>query len=116
MDATGFHVAGLRTPMRFGGTNVPEMVRENNVSIFRPTGLDGVPRVNLPAENPKYPETKHTVKCVRSERRRFEHPPRRCMMPDSRATGSTCAQSHPCALLILSCPTGRLCTTSPRSR
>ena len=34
MDASGFHVKGLHTPMRFGGTNVPEMVREKQTSIF----------------------------------------------------------------------------------
>lgn len=56
-----FHVGG-RTPMRFGGTNVPEMIQDTKPSIFRPPGLDGVPRVNLPEENPKYPETKHTMK------------------------------------------------------
>ena len=68
MDATGFHVAGLRTPMRFGGTSVPEMVVEKQASIFRPVDMDGTPRVNLPAENPKYPETKHTLKCVKIPR------------------------------------------------
>ena len=62
MDETGFHVAGLRTPMRFGGTSVPEMVVDKHTSIFRPADMDGTPRVNLPAENPKYPETKHTLK------------------------------------------------------
>ena len=63
-----FHV-GKPTPMYFGGQSVPQLVSQRSVSIFRPPDAEGVPRVHLPAENPKYPETKHTVKCVRSERR-----------------------------------------------
>ena len=59
-----FHVGGLRTPMKFGGTTVPQMGQQQQVSIFRPMSHEGVPRVNLPAENPKYPETKHTLKYV----------------------------------------------------
>lgn len=63
MSRDSFHAGGMCTPMRFGGTNVPEMVLQRQVSIFRPP-QEQAPRVNLPAENPKYPETKHTLKCV----------------------------------------------------
>ena len=57
-------VKGLHTPMRFGGTSVPEQVLLAQKSIFKPANHDGVPRVHLPKENPKYPETKHTVKQI----------------------------------------------------
>jgi hypothetical protein len=69
-DAAVWHV-GPRTPMRFGGTDVPTIVNDRQVSIFRPADSVGVPRVNLPAENPKYPETKHTLKFVPRLRRRL---------------------------------------------
>ena len=47
--------------MSFGGTNVPTMVKTAGVSIFKGSE-GGNPRVHLPTENPKYPETKHTIK------------------------------------------------------
>ena len=62
----GFASSG-RSPMVFcGGQTVPNQVKDRQTSIFRPkVGSDYAPRVNLPNENPKYPETKHTVKCAR---------------------------------------------------
>ena len=55
--------AGTRSPMVAGGISVNEYVRRNNPSIFRGDAV-GRPRVHLPSANPKYPETKHTTKCV----------------------------------------------------
>ena len=56
------------TPMiHAGGQTVPQQVREKQATIFRLPDADFKPRVSLPTENPKYPETKHTVKCVLSE-------------------------------------------------
>ena len=52
------------TPMKFGDKTVPQIVVQTRPSIWRPADAEGVPKVNLPAENPKYPETKHTVKYV----------------------------------------------------
>ena len=49
-----------KTPMKFGGTSVPQIVAERQTSIFQ--GFQSTARIHLPTENPKYPETKHTVK------------------------------------------------------
>ena len=48
--------------MRFGGTDVPTQVISAKPSIWKPSDIDSMPRVDLPKENPAYPETKHTVK------------------------------------------------------
>ena len=62
-----FNPVGKRkTPMYYGGTNVPDLVKQNQPSIFRDPNNLQKPRVKLPVENPAYPETKHTVKCVRA--------------------------------------------------
>lgn len=63
-EADGYPLRVTRTPMVAGGMSVMEAVQREKPSIFRPPGNFGEPRVHLPKENPKYPETKHTVKCV----------------------------------------------------
>ena len=55
-----FAMSMSKTPMKFGGTSVPQIVAERQTSIFQ--GLQSTARIHLPTENPKYPETKHTVK------------------------------------------------------
>ena len=68
-DPLGYHVS-TRTPMKFGGETVHQLVQQKRIqapSIFKaptPVAGDLPPRVNLPPENPKYPETKHTLKCA----------------------------------------------------
>ena len=55
---------GTRSPMVSGGVSVPDTVVDQKPSIWAPEGERMAPRVHLPKMNPKYPETKHTVKCV----------------------------------------------------
>jgi len=55
-------LVSTRTPMMFGGTDVPTRVTEMKPSIFRPKDAQGKPRVKMPTENPSYPDTKHTLK------------------------------------------------------
>lgn len=43
---------------------MPELVVSSQSSIFRDPSCVGKPRLRLPTENPKYPETKHTRKKV----------------------------------------------------
>lgn len=45
-----------------GGSDLPTMVQAAKPAIWRPQDSIGIPRVNLPTENAKYPETKHTMK------------------------------------------------------
>jgi len=59
----GFRV-GTRSPMVAGGVTIPETVAAEHPSIWKQSGNFGPPRVHLPKLNPKYPETKHTVKKV----------------------------------------------------
>ena len=63
----GFASAGRSPMIMSGGVKVPDLVKERQPSIFRSKEDKWAPRVNLPKENPKYPETKHTVKCARAE-------------------------------------------------
>ena len=63
----GFASAGRSPMIMSGGIKVPDLVKERQPSIFRSKEDKWAPRVNLPKENPKYPETKHTVKCARAE-------------------------------------------------
>ena len=64
---SGFTKGEYITPMIAGGS-VTKTGSSMSVfgapSIFRPAGHEGKPRVmsSLPAENPTYPETKHTLK------------------------------------------------------
>ena len=64
---SGFTKGEYITPMIAGGA-VTKTGSSMSVfgapSIFRPAGHEGKPRVmsSLPAENPTYPETKHTLK------------------------------------------------------
>ena len=48
-----------RSPMIQGGVSVTDL--KGTPSIWRRPDALGNPRVNLPGENPKYPETKHTM-------------------------------------------------------
>lgn len=50
-----------------GGIRVPDVVKETHKSIFREPGQTYKPRVHLPTENPKYPESKHTTKCAHAQ-------------------------------------------------
>ena len=71
--ADGFRV-GTRSPMIAGGNSIPEMVAAEHPSIWKQSGNFGPPRVHLPKLNPKYPETKHTVKCAAPRRARARRP------------------------------------------
>ena len=67
----GFHV-GTHTPMIYDGISVPERLASRpKPSIWAPDGQRMAPRVRLPRENPKYPETKHTVKCAARASREY---------------------------------------------
>ena len=77
MADPGFRI-GTHSPMVSGGVAVPEAIASQKPSIFRKEGNYGHPRVHLPKLNPKYPETKHTVKCgpptrAQSSRMRLRH-------------------------------------------
>ena len=52
------------SPMIAGGVSVREKVQASQPSIFRDPAAQGTARVRLPAEAPKYPESKHTMTCV----------------------------------------------------
>jgi len=61
-DPKGYHIS-TRTPRKFGGQTVHDYVKTAQTSIFKDKELIvSNARVHLPAENPKYPETKHTMK------------------------------------------------------
>lgn len=55
----GFRVAGA--PMICGGESMRELSKKDPPSIWRRPDAVGQPRVHLPAEAPKYPESKHTM-------------------------------------------------------
>ena len=85
--ADSFVNSGMSPMVHCGGKTVPEQVKAARTSIFRPVDSNYAPRVNLPPENPKYPETKHTVKCAAPPRLPFFSPSRRL---------SNRAAAHPC--------------------
>ena len=64
----GFAEGVTHSPMIAGGVSVPESLSDSKPSIFKQSGNFGQPRVHLPKENPKYPETKHTMKCAAAPR------------------------------------------------
>ena len=84
--ADSFVNSGMSPMVHCGGKTVPEQVKAARTSIFRPVDSNYAPRVNLPPENPKYPETKHTLKCVRGAGREYA---RACRVPTP-----LCARCH----------------------
>ena len=61
-----FGLSGRSPMIQAGGLNMKEETAKSKPSIWRPPDHQGKPRVHLPAEAARYPETKHTLPCARS--------------------------------------------------
>ena len=60
-----FGLSGRSPMIQAGGLNMKEETAKSKPSIWRPPDHEGKPRVHLPAEAARYPETKHTLPCAR---------------------------------------------------
>ena len=69
-EGHGFGSSVGRSPMVVGGVSTSEKIRANQPSVFRSPQDTWTTRTTFPSSVPRYPETKHTVKCAATPRRR----------------------------------------------
>ena len=88
------------SPMNIAGTTVTDLVASAAPSVFLDRSLPATGRARLTAasENPKYPETKHTIKCVAAHEHLWPKAQRRAPGTDPLRSGlwpqEDCAQHH----------------------